>query len=290
MAEHAPQNSVLYRGLDWTDIKTGGRQAMSDTTDGRYSVTLSSETIWSVKFGWPKKPGAPHIVIGQYADNETARVAAERHDFTYWSSTIVRGGGTPIFIGSGDEGDLVSKLGTDSEEITKLLIETSERETGKIFAHAASFFPAIKTALKQDKGGRMTITLSVLPNDLPRWFLESDLNSQVLLGAIELDSPKDEDWTERGQRALRRAFALPLDNSFQNWMLHRYDRWKLIATAVTDGTTDEVEKATTETMMRLLACPSRSNLLRDRDAIEKIEQLDKEFYMDLSRGFGRIES
>jgi hypothetical protein len=73
---------------------------------------------------------------------------------------------------------------------------------------------------------------------------------------------------------------------FQNWMLNRYDRWKLIASAVANGTSGDVEEATGETLRRLLGTPSRRTLMRDRDAIAKLEQLDREFYLDLSRGHG----
>lgn len=279
-------NTTLYRGLEWASIRTGGKQAFSETTGGRYAIepTDSKEQLWMVRYGFPDRPGRPNVQIGTYTDQESARVACERHDYTYWSSTVTRAGGTPVFIGSGDN-DMVEALGNDADEITNLLIANADTSDGTIFAQAASFFQAQKGALKQEKNGTFTLALSLKSDALPRWLLEAEPSCEVLLGALNIGNSQKDDWVERGQRALRRAFALPSDNAFQNWMVHRYDRWKLIATAAAGGTSDEVERATAETLCRLLACPSRKELLKDREAIDKLEQLDKEFYLDLSRGF-----
>lgn len=280
-------SATLYRGLDWAKMRNGGTQTISETTGGRYAIepTESKETLWMVRFGFPDRPGRPNVTIGTYADDESARVAAERHDYTYWSSTVTRAGGKPVFVGSGDSDGLVAALGEDSDEITSLLVANADTSDGTIFSQAASFFQANKGALKQERNGTFSLTLSLAPDALPRWLLESEPGNNILIGALNIATAEKEDWNDRGQRALKRAFSLPSDNAFQNWMLHRYDRWKLIASAVTGGTSNEVERATSETLRRLIACPSRRDLLKDREAIDKLEQLDREFYLDLSRGF-----
>ena len=68
-------------------------------------------------------------------------------------------------------------------------------------------------------------------------------------------------------------------------MQKRYDRWALIRTAMSQTTT-EVEAAVAETLRRVIGCPSRRELLTNRDAIMRLEKIDREFYLDLSRGFG----
>lgn len=278
--------AVSYKGMDWIQKNPGHKSATSDTTQARYDIQDVDENLCILKYGWPKLPGRPHLTIGQYNDVDTARVAAERHDFKFWASTIQRTGGTPIFIGSGDNEDLVSQLGPESEEITDMLLVNSDTEDGYVFSKSASFFSGKKYALKQDRNGLFSFTVTVEAKDVPRWVLESEMGCDILFGALKLGGPETDGWVERGQQALRRSFALPADNSFQNWMLARYDRWQLINTAVSGGTSDEVEVATSETLRRLLACPSRRDLLRNHDAIEKLEQLDREFYTDLSKGFG----
>jgi len=278
------QEKPIYKGLNWSDRNKSRIFSTSQTTGARYIVESTKDTTYSVKFGWPDRPGKPHIVVGMYNNPETSILAAERHDFKFWNSTISRNGGCGVFIGSGN-GQFISELGSAGEEISELLIESTDKEKGKTFQNSASFFPSKKLNMKQEKNGQITLSLSISPDELPRWIMESKPGKDILLGAVDMEIPEVNDWEDRGKQALKRSFILPQDNSFQNWMLYRYDKWKLISTAIEQGTSDGVESAVAETLKRLLSCPSRSELLRNRDAIENLEKIDKEFYTDLSNGF-----
>jgi hypothetical protein len=50
-------------------------------------------------------------------------------------------------------------------------------------------------------------------------------------------------------------------------------------------TTDDVEESVAETLRRIIGCPTRRELATNRDAISRIEKIDREFYLDMSRGF-----
>lgn len=282
--------SILYRGMEWAAVRGQAHRAVSDTTGGTYIVEPDATgRLWTARFGFPERVGKPFIRVGQFADDDTARIVAERHDFQFWSNAIGRTGGTAMFLGSGHGNSFMGEVSPDAaEDIGTMMAEAVDTQNSRIFAQAASFFTAQKTGLKQERNGTMTLTLSIAAGGMPRWLLEAAPGTETLCGALETASAPANDWQERGQRALRRSFSLPSDSTFQHWILHRYDRWRLVATAVAGGTSDQVEEATTETLRRLIACPTRKTLARDRDAIERLETLDREFYMDMTRGFGAV--
>ncbi len=108
--------------------------------------------------------------------------------------------------------------------------------------------------------------------------------ARIVSGMVEVDASNSDDWKERAAQALRRSFALVQDNNFHGWMAQKYDRWGLISTALMQ-TSEEVERAVSETLRRIIGCPSRRDLATNRDAVHRLEKLDREFYLDCSRGF-----
>jgi hypothetical protein len=105
-----------------------------------------------------------------------------------------------------------------------------------------------------------------------------------VIGAVESGNTETNEWLERGKGAIKRSAMLPSDNSFQGWILQRYDRWGLVRVAM-NKTTDDVEESVAETLRRIIGCPTRRELATNRDAISRIEKIDREFYLDMSRGF-----
>ena len=275
-----------YEGMEWKSAHRTGLKAISPTTRSTYLVEQSEGNLWSVRHGFPDAPGKPNTLLAQYADRDVALVAAERHDFRYWRSSSDRVGVKAAFVGSkGVVADFIAAIPEhEREEATDLLVMEHTLKDGRPFSSAASFFEATKSALKQERNGKYSLNLLVDATNIPLWLIESPLGSEMILGAVETGSPDEDEWRERGKSAVRRAAVLPKDNSFQGWMLQRYDRAKLIQTAMAKTTAD-VEEAVEETLRRFIGCPSRRELFTNRDAIVKLERIDREFYLDLSRGF-----
>lgn len=277
----------VYEGMQWNGASKKGFKAVSPTTRSTYLVEPGAGSLWTVRHGFPDAPGRPNTLIGKFADKDVALVAAERHDFRYWRSSSDRAGVDALFVGSkGTVADFVAALPDhDREEATEMLISEFVLDDGRPFSSAASFFGATKTGLKQERNGNYTLTLSVDPELVPLWLLQNTIGSELTIGAVETGKTLDDEWKERGILAIRRAAVLPAENSFQGWILQRYDRWGLVKTAMAK-TTDDVEAAVTETLRRIIGCPSRRELATNRDAIMRIERLDREYYLDLSRGIG----
>lgn len=286
--ENLSENSAahdIYEGLDWKQGASKRMTAVSDTTGATYMVEVGAGDLWCVRNGFTSRPGRPNILIGQYVEPDVALVAAERHDFNYWKSVSERAGIKCIFLGSkGSVSDFVAAIPEhDRDEATQMLVSEYITADGRPFSSAASFFAAQKTALKQERNGRYSLTLAIDAEATPLWLMQAPLSAELTLGAVLDGDPVDNDWIERGKVAVRRAAVLPADNSFQGWMLQRYDKWSMIKTAMAK-TTDDVEAAVAETIRRLIGCPTRRDLATNRDAIMRIERLDREFYTDLSRG------
>lgn len=277
----------IYEGLDWKSAGAQASRAISNTTRSTYLVEQGAGDLWCVKHGFPNTPGRPNVLIGQYADKDVGLVAAERHDFRYWRSSSDRAGKRCVFVGSkGTVADFVAAIPDhDREEATEMLVTEHTLSDGRPFSSAASFFEAVKTGLKQEKNGKYTLTLNLDAETVPMWLMQNTLGATLTIGAVETGSPVEDEWAERGKAAIRRAAVLPADNNFQGWILQRYDRWGLVKTAMAK-TTDAVEEAVAETLRRIIGCPTRRELATNRDAIVRIERLDREFYLDLSRGLG----
>lgn len=280
---------TLYHGMEWLPRRGGSFQAFSDTTGGTYIVEPDATgTLWGARWGFPERPGRPFVEVGRHPDRDTARTACERHDYRFWKNAVGRTGARPVFVGSSLGASPLAALTPQEADEIGAMLEHEEPSDGARFVHAASFFSSQKTALKQEKNGSLTLTVTLEAQAIPRWLLEASPGTDMLMAAVETGAAQDTDWQERGSRAVRRAFALPVDPTFQHWLLHRYDRWRLVAGAVAGGTSEAVEEAAAETLRRLLSCPTRKALSRDRDAIERLEALDREYYTDLSRGFGSV--
>jgi hypothetical protein len=282
----APTHDV-YEGMHWTGASKKGYKAVSSTTRSTYLVEPGAGSLWCVRHGFPDAPGRPNTLIGQFADKEVALVAAERHDFRYWKSSSDRAGVDALFVGSkGTVADFVAALPEhERDEATEMLISEFTLVDGRPFSAAASFFGAIKSGLKQERNGKYTLTLTVDPEMVPLWLMQNGIGAELTIGAVETGKTLDDEWRERGKAAIRRAAVLPADNSFQGWILQRYDRWGLVKSSMAK-TTDDVEAAVEETLRRIIGCPSRRELATNRDAIMRLERLDREFYLDLSRGIG----
>lgn len=279
----------IYSGLEWIVTAKGDTlwRARSLTTPITYAVEEIDAGCWSARQGYPELAGRPNIEFGRYASRLIAMTACERHDFRFWSVGHYRSGLDPVFMGSPDlVSDFVSALSEyERDDLLDMIAGSWEMPDGQTFAEAASYFTARKTALKQEKNGDYTITLTIAPADVPMWLLQTPLGIQVATGMARLEDPAQDEWHDRAIHALKRSFTLAQDNAFQAWLGQKYDRWGLIRSATTK-TSEEVEEAVSETLRRIIACPSRRDLQTNRDAIVKLEKIDREYYLDMSRGFG----
>src|SRR5690606_30619611 len=99
------------------------------------------------------------------------------------------------------------------------------------------------------------------------------------------DSDDEKTWKKRASDAFKRAHMMANESEFQEWLGTKYDHWGLIAVAMQQNS-DAVVEATAETIKRIVGGPSRADLKTNRDAVERLERLDREYYKDLSYGFG----
>lgn len=283
---------AVYDGLSWSQVQ--GRSALwkaaSRTTPITYAVEEIDDGQWCARQGYPDSPGRPNIEIGRFAQLEIAMTACERHDFRFWSSVAERAGVTCVFMGSPDAvSSFVQALPDyEREDLLDMIAGGYALPDGRNFSESASYFPSVKTGLKQEKSGDYTATLSVKALDLPLWLMQARPGTPLAVGVVGL-APEEDGWEERVQHALRRSYLLVQDNGFHAWLSGKYDRWGLIATAMTQ-TSEEVERAVEETLRRLIGCPSRRDLATNRDAVCRLEKIDREYYYDLSRGFTEIIS
>lgn len=276
----------IYTGLSWKPSRKDGLLAKSPTTQSTYSVERGAGDLWCVRHGFPDRAGRPNVLIGQYADKDVSLVAAERHDYRYWKSSNDRAGRKSAFLGSkGVVAEFVAAIPEhDREDATEMLISDYTLDDGRPFSAAASFFKAHKAGLKQEKSGSFTLTLTIDPEKTPIWMMHTAPGAELVIGAVEAGNTEKNEWIERGKNAVKRAAVLPADNTFQGWILHRYDRWGLVRDAMAK-TTQDVEAAVAETLRRLTGCPTRRQLATSREGISRIEKIDQEFYLDMSRGY-----
>lgn len=280
----------LYTGLDWTQSRSNRNlwKAGSETTPITYVAEEIDDGQWAARQGFPDSAGRPNIEIGRFTSMVVAMTACERHDFRFWSTSMTRAGLTPVFLGSPDHvSDFVGALADhEREDLLDMIAGGYALPDGRNFTHCASFFSARKTGLKQERSGDFTATFAIPAFDVPMWLMQTAPGTQVTVGIAESETPSDGDeWQDRAAFALKRSFALVQDNDFHDWMAQKYDRWGLIATAITQ-TSEEVEGAVSETLRRLIGCPSRRDLATNRDAVQRLEKIDREFYLDLSRASG----
>ena len=279
----------IYTGMDWRahgSSKATQWVARSEVTPSSYIVQKTDDDRWVARQGFRDSAGRPHIEIGIFASMVIAMTAAERHDFGFWSSVAERSGQTCIFMGSPDHvSDFIENLAEyEREDILDTIAGGYKLPDGTNFMQSASFFQAIKAGLKQEKNGNYTATLTIDQADLPMWLVQSKPGTQMAVGIAGIAEDDPEEWARRAKDAFKRSFALPQDNAFHAWIMTRYDRWGLVASAM-QQTSEEVEAAVSETLRRLIGCPSRRDLGTNRDAIMRLERIDREFYLDMSRGY-----
>jgi hypothetical protein len=278
----------IYTGLDWVLSKTQW-YAPSETTPMTYLVKEVEDGRWAARQGFRDAPGRPNIELGVYADRNIAMTACERHDYRFWASSAERAGLTCVFMGSPDHvSDFVNNLAThDREDLLDMIAGGFFMPDGNSFANTASFFEATKAGLKQERSGAYTATLTIAAQDLPIWLMQVAPGANLVIGAAKVDSGTEDEWLERASNALKRSFALVQDNAFHAWFGQKYDNWGLIQSAM-QKTSEEVEDAVSETLRRVIGCPSRRELATSRDAVARLEKIDREFYLDMSRGFHAI--
>jgi hypothetical protein len=278
----------VYEGMSWTSaLNRPDKQwfASSKTTPISYIVEELEKGRWVARQGFQASSGKPNVEIGILPSLQVAMTACERHDFRFWASTVSRAGLDAVFMGSaGHVADFVSNLPEhERDDLLDMISGSFELPDGRGFAESASYFPAVKAGLKQERAGHFTATLTVEAADVPTWLTLAAPGTKLAMGAVEVSSESSDEWAERSAHALRRSFALIQDNSFHAWLGQKYDHWNLIKSAITQ-TSEEVEAAVAETLRRLIGCPSRRELATNRDAVTRLEKLDREFYFDLSRG------
>jgi len=278
----------VYEGMGWEQSrgKASLWRANSDTTPITYVVEEIEDGQWVSRQGFPDAPGRPNIEIGRFISMDIAMTACERHDFNFWATEAGRSGLTPVFMGSPDHvSAFVGKLAEhEKDDLLDMISGGYEMPDGRNFTNSASFFEARKAALKQDRNGDFTMTLTIAAVDLPMWLMQTPPGARLVSGMAEIDGQDEDAWAERSSSALKRSFALVQDNNFHAWMAQKYDRWNLISAALMH-TSEEVERAVSETLRRIIGCPTRRDLATNRDAVHRIEKLDREFYLDCSRGF-----
>lgn len=280
-----------YAGLPWSaEPKRNATLATSPATTLRYAVRFDDpDRIEALVFA-PLGAGAPAPSqrLGIFKDLELAVLACERHDFGFAASV------SPGLVFSGSEGVVrwaealraEGALDDDPDSLLDLLLDGPKTPNGRPFHRAASFLPARKTALKQERDGGLSLTVSVEPHLMPIWLVGAKPGSELVLGVVESDGGSEPDaWRERAAAAFTRSHTLHNDPVFQEWLGTRYDRWGLVAAAAAVDS-DAVASAVLETLKRLLGVASRRTLRANRDAVERLEAIDSEYYRDLSQGFG----
>lgn len=288
-ANQTANQRPVYTGLRWKGFERDSKRqwiARSETTPITYQAAPTSDGRWAARHGFRDAPGRPFVEIGLFAEQAIAMTACERHDFRFWSTSAERAGITCVFMGSPDHvSPFVEALAShEKDDILDMISGGYALPDGRNFTQSASFFTAVKTGLKQERNGQFTATLSIDAQDLPLWLLQVTPGARMAVGVVDLAVQDSEEWTERAAHALRRSFALAQDNTFHGWMAQKYDRWGLVGSAM-QQTSAEVEEAVSETLRRLIGCPSRRELASNRDAILRLEKIDREFYLDMSRGF-----
>ena len=272
-----------YRGLTWQRMNKDSWKAYSDTTGTSYKIDPDALNphLCLLKAGFADKPGRPFKELGVHKDPLVAKAVAEWDDFQYWKSVSERNGRSPVFVGSPDgvEAFFRELSGSDVQDTLALL---DNQQTPVPFDKTASFFQSVSKGLKQEKTGDYTLTLNVEAAHVPIWLFGTKPGTILNVGVQQVGVEEDEH--ERAKGALRRFFALIQDQTFHEWMLHRYDRWGLMSKASTQNH-DAVEAACEETLKRLLGTPQRRELLHHFEAVEKLERLDREYYTDLSMGW-----
>lgn len=291
--------TVPYEGLPWIIDPTGASRlvAKSRTTPLRYVVDYSQEercTVWTVFAPTDiidlESGEHPRARLGVFPSLEAALFTAERHDFAFFDATHAASGRQAVFHGSERVQRLAEAIRVGNEDPADFVPGDFICPNGRSFSSAASFFPAKKVAMKQEKDGSWALQFNVGASEVPLWLQEAPMGLLLVLGAVAVGQEEDPDGKaarKRANDALKRCIQMEDEGLFQEWLATKYDRWGLIHTAIQVDST-AVAAATGETLRRLLGIPSRADLRTNLDAVDRLERLDREYYRDLSRGFGAV--
>jgi hypothetical protein len=278
-----------YLGLDWIKGKQALLGARSDTTPHLYTLHAAGEEIVAYVGFYDPQTGDAHparIPLGRFRDLGLAQLACERHDYLYVRADAEARGQDTVFVGSDATRATAAEIerAAPGEHLADLLIDMPRSASGAPFHRVASFFEGRKETLRQGADGSWTVPLVVKAQDIPGWLRDAPKGTRLTVAAMRMaEGAPDEEalWAERHREAFTRAHLLPQDPLFQEWLGQRYDRWGLIASAETKDS-DAVLLAVQETLKRLLGIPTRRDLQTNRDAVERLEAIDREFYADLS--------
>lgn len=289
--------TLSYEGLDWIADPLGGSRLIgtSEITPIRYVVDYSADANCSL-FGVFSQNEiidlssdyVPHTRLGVFPNLDAAVFVAERHDFTYFQTYADHEGADAMFVGSDRIKVLRDALGEIGLEAVEYIPGDYICPNGRPFTRAASYFAAKKTALKQNSDGSLTLQISIDADQMPVWMLNAPMGTLTLIGAVQTgheDDPDERAWKKRATDAFKRSHTMINEPGFQEWLGTKYDRWHLIANAMQHDS-DQVAEAAEETLKRLIGVPSRADIKTSRDAVERLERYDREYYKDLSLGFG----
>lgn len=278
----------IYQSLEWKESKNALFEAAGKSTPHQYRIRATGVEV-SAYAGFPERQS--WIKLGRFQDLLLALIACERHDFAYASNAANARGQELVFAGSERTRERVNALRhSRAEDILDLLVDSPKVGEGRPFHRAASYFEARKTGLKQGNDGQFTMTITFSAQNTPKWLIEASPGAQIAMGAVLLTDVAEHDlqaWKQKAADALVRAHVLPKEVGFAEWIAARYDRWGLVQESLSNATSEDIERAVEETLRRLIGIPSRRDLLTNRDAVEKLNTLDAEFYRDLSHGFGQ---
>ena len=281
-------DSAVYAGLDWKPDSAGRPRlwARSAITPVIYVVDHARADGCDLTLAYARTPdeiglNTPTAPAGRHGSAEEAVLAAESNDYKWFRSVAERNGRTAAFSGSPRaRAAIVRRRNTAADG------EPAPGDEPTPFDAGASFFQFEKGGLKQNADGKIAMTVTMDPNLIPLWLFSAAPGEVVLVGAVPLGHKEQTErraWNKRAEDARVRTHTRPEEPDFQQWMMRRYDRWGLSA-AATAANSDAVEQAVAETLKRLLGIPSRADLAANRDAVERFEKLDREYYADMARG------
>ncbi|MBK1669086.1 hypothetical protein CKO28_13690 [Rhodovibrio sodomensis] len=298
---------AIYSGMTWERDTQGRPQlvALSDLHPLVYLIDMASQLrdgttrcqlylVASDDAQIDLETPLPHLPLGTFRRPEDAVDAAEVHDWGFFQSLTIADGEEPAFQGSRREAPL------DPDELSALQAYAASAvdaggmtvADGRPFTRAASFVRAKKTALKQNANGSMTISLEIGRGEMPIWLQDAPLSELLMLGVVSMGQASDPEGAEFAKYLKdlkRRTQMRPGEPAFQEFMAARYDKWGLVKTAL-DKDSDAVEEAVAETLRRAIGVPTRAELDTNRDARERFERLDREFYADMSRALQKYDA
>lgn len=299
-----------YLGLSWSapSSRKDLLSAASPFTGLRYTLPIDSGVrggSFPVLFGPSTKipfSGSlrlPHALLTALSSADDALLAAELHDFSQIVTIADEAGVALRFLGSQRARDAVTTLlgpASDADAgitpdaamalFRRLLApigtagENSADETGGTQDFIASYFTSVKSALKQNADGSLSVTFRVDPAEMPMWLTNAPMGHLVHFAATD-GGPSDftTEFEQRATAAKRSLALLPGDPDFQRW-IRRYDHWGLVRSSLDQGSLS-IAEAVEETVKRLCGVPSKSDLSINRDGLERCEQLIREFYTDM---------